>query len=279
MTATSETPSESDQVALPTRRIEKNFFAEFLDLMSWTRLTIVELPQALRYPTEVLRQAAIMVLSSTLVLWAMLFAGGFYIGEIGHYVLAQVGAQAYAGLFASGATIKAVDAVFFGFMASAKIGCGFVAELGAMRINQEIDALRVMGVPTRPYLVGTRVWAGIITIPFMFLSGCFVAFLACYIVDVMILGTASPGGFLYVFWTFTAPSDIFFSSMIWCWVPSVLAIIFACYFGYNATGGPVGVGYNTARSMAFNLTMVNVLGAGVFFQLFYGTNVVLPIGN
>jgi len=270
-------PTPASSPAVASAREKANILTELVDILSWIKQTIVELPRALRYPVEILRQLATMVLSSTFVIWFMLFAGGFYIGEIGHYLLGQIGAQAYAGLFASAATVKAADQLFFGFIVAAKVGCGYVAELGAMRINEEIDAMRVMGIPTRSYLVGTRVWASIIAIPFI--TAAFVAFAATYIVDVLILQTASSGGFLFVYWTFATPMDLFVTSLIWTFIPTVLAIIVACFYGYNAGGGPVGVGAATARSMAVNLIIVTVLGGGILFQLFYGTGVILPIGN
>lgn len=275
-TVVQETGSAGESGSRPT---DENFFEEFVTIMAWIGRTVIELPGALRYPTEVLRQVAILIKSSSLVLCGMLFAAGLYVGEIGHYVLSQIGAQAYIGVFSAAGTVKATCPVFFGYMLSAKIGCGYVAELGAMRINDEIDAMEVMGLPSRQYLVGTRVMAGLIVVPLLFITATGVSFVSNYIINVVMLGTSSSGGFLRGLWAFTTPTDLFVNSMIWAYVPSMIAIIVATYYGYNARGGAVGVGDNTAKSQVFNLVQVNILGAAVIFQLLYGTGVALPIGN
>ncbi|GAA5127847.1 ABC transporter permease [Haloechinothrix salitolerans] len=275
--ASQEAPARQHGASKTTE--QTSYLEEIVLLCRWTVSTIVDLPRALRFPSEIIRQCAIMIRSSSIVIWLLLLTGGVMVAEVSHYLLTQIGAQAYIGFVTAAATLKGTSCVFLGFIVAAKIGCGIVAELGAMRINDEIDAMEVMGVPSQAYLVGTRVWASIIAMPFLFITGFSWAAVGSYVTNVVVLGTVSAGGYNAVFWSFITPGDILFRSMTWAMVTALLAIIISCYYGYTAKGGPVGVGENTARSMGFNVVMVNLLGAGCMFQLFYGTNVVLPIGN
>lgn len=279
MTVTNSRSNRDPQAGPTVQGSGEGYFAEIVVLVRWVARTIYELPRALRFPTEILRQFATIVLGSALVVWVVHIAGGVLLGQMGHYLMGQLGAQAYASFFTAAGSLKGIDPPWFGFIVSAKIGCGMVAELGAMRINEEIDAMDTMGVPSFAYLVGTRVWACIVAIPFLFLTAFSMDFLAAYITSVHVFETVSAGGYSFVFWAFTSPVDMFFRSMIWAVVPALLAIIVACYYGYRARGGPVGVGENTSRSMVFNVMLINILGAATMFQLFYGTDVVLPIGN
>ena len=95
---------------------------------------------------EALRQAGILILGSTIVIWGLVFILGLQCGIEGAYFTRSVGAPAYAGVFAAWCDLREVIPYAFGYMMAAKVGTGIVAELGAMRISDEIDALEVMGV-------------------------------------------------------------------------------------------------------------------------------------
>ena len=95
---------------------------------------------------EALRQAGILILGSTIVIWGLVFILGLQCGIEGAYFNRSVGAPAYAGVFAAWCDLREVIPYAFGYMMAAKVGTGIVAELGAMRISDEIDALEVMGV-------------------------------------------------------------------------------------------------------------------------------------
>lgn len=259
--------------------MDSNHLAEIAVLLQWTYRTLRELPQSLRFPSEILRQLSAMIRSSTLVIWIQAATTGILVAQYGNFTLKTIGAQAYVGLLGSLATLKGVFPVFIGFIVAAKIGCGFVAEIGAMRINDEVDALDVIGLPARQYLVGTRVWAAVIAFPLLYLTSAGVAFAACQLAVVDMFQTVSAGGYLDVYWAVLPAVDLYVWSFIWTFTPCLLGIIVACYYGFHARGGPVGVGEATAKSMQVNVILITVLGAGVMFQLFYGTSFVLPIVN
>lgn len=256
-----------------------NLLEEIGDLLRFSGGILRALPLAFRYPTEILRQAGIMILSSALIIWTLLLTGGVLVAEVGEYLLTAVGAQGYIGFFNSAGINKVTCPMFFGYIVAAKIGCGIVAELGSMRINEEIDAMEVMGIDSRSYLIGTRVLAWLLAGPFLFLIGTGLGFVAGYFTSVEIYSTASAGAYNETFWAFTTPADLLLRSLLWAMLPSTAIIFASAYYGFTAKGGPVGVGVNTARSMVVNVIVVSILGGAVLFQFFYGTGVIVPIAN
>src|SRR5437667_4431708 len=125
--------------------------------------------RVLRFFGEALRQAGILILGSTMVIWGLVFILGLQCGIEGAYFNRSVGAPAYAGVFAAWCDLREVIPYAFGYMMAAKVGTGIVAELGAMRISDEIDALEVMGVPPFTFLAETRLPRAWMTLPFMYL--------------------------------------------------------------------------------------------------------------
>lgn len=99
--------------------------------------------RVLRFFGETLRQAGILIISSTLVIWGLVFIIGLQCGIEGAYFNRSVGAPAYAGVFSAWCDLRELVPYAFGYMMAAKVGTGIVAELGSMRISDEIDALEV----------------------------------------------------------------------------------------------------------------------------------------
>jgi phospholipid/cholesterol/gamma-HCH transport system permease protein len=232
------------------------------------------LPDVRHYGTEVLRQAGIIILKSTFIIWFMMGMLAAEIALEAHYLLAQLGAGGYTAVFSSTGDYT-VAPEMWGWILAAKVGCGLVAELGSMRISEEIDALEVMGIDSRAYLVTTRVLAVMVVTPFMFVAGTGLMYILGYNLNVHVFHSVSAGGYLSVFWSFTTQQDLILS-LIQGAIMGVLIVLVACYYGYNASGGPVGVGKATAKSMVINLVIVSVLGA-VFQQLFFGALSRAPI--
>jgi phospholipid/cholesterol/gamma-HCH transport system permease protein len=231
-----------------------------------------------RFFGETLRQAGILIVGSTGVIWGLVFIIG--LGPCGiqaAYFNEAAGVPGYAGLFSALCNLREAVPLTFGYMMSAKVGTGIVAELGAMRISEEIDALEVMGVNSMTFLCGTRLLAAWLVLPFMYIGGIGVAFLGSYIAIVKQVGYVSSGGYLLIFWQFQNPGDFLFS-LIKGMVMATLIVLVGCYYGYKASGGPVGVGQATAKSMALNLVLVNVIDA-LGTQIFWAGNPRAPIGG
>src|SRR5688500_10239958 len=137
---------------------------------------------------ETLRQTGILILGSTIVIWGLVFITGLTCGIEGAYLLRAQGAPAYAGVFSAWCDLREIVPYGFGYMMAAKVGTGIVAELGAMRISDEIDALEVMGVPPITFLAATRLLASWIVLPFLYLGAVGVAFFASWIAVVEQVG-------------------------------------------------------------------------------------------
>jgi phospholipid/cholesterol/gamma-HCH transport system permease protein len=115
------------------------------------------LPETLKYWPEIFRQAAILVLGSALIIWLMEFIVGTMCGTEAIYTLKQVGAPLYSGIFNAWCAVREMTPYMWGYILSAKVGCGLVAEIGSMRIADEVDAIEVMGIDSMVYLVGDDV--------------------------------------------------------------------------------------------------------------------------
>jgi len=227
---------------------------------------------------EALRQAGILIVGSTAVIWGLVFITGLgTCGIEGAYFTEAQGAPAYAGVFTAWCNLREAVPYTFGYMMSAKVGTGIVAELGAMRISDEIDALEVMGFDSLTFLCATRLLAAWIVLPFMYLAAIGVAFLASYISVVKQIGYVSSGGYLLIFWQFQNAPDLLYSVIKGMFMATAIVLV-GCYYGYNASGGPVGVGAATAKSMVLNLVLVTLIGM-LGTQVFWGSNARAPIGG
>ena len=167
-------------------------------------------------------------------------------GVQGAYFTEAQGAPAYAGVFAAWCDLREAVPLTFGYMLSAKVGTGIVAELGAMRISEEIDALEVMGIDSMTFLCATRLLAAWLVLPFMYVSAIGVAYLGSYLAVVQQVGYVSSGGYLLIFWQFQNPPDFLFS-LIKGMAMATAIVLVGCYYGYNASGGPVGRGHGDGQ--------------------------------
>lgn len=236
------------------------------------------IPSALReYPSEVFRYAGALVKGSALVVLFMLFNLGLLTGLLAHFTLEPLGVTSLDGGGVSVAMFRGLVQVIVSWVVAAKIGCGLVTELGAMRITEEIDALEVMGINPVTYLVSTRVFATFLVVPGLLLGGYWMAFWGAWVFDVPFLRSTATGPYWEYLWKFQSAGD-FFIVTIWGVLSVALVTIVASYFGYTAKGGPVGVGHNTAQSMLVSMAMVTVFAA-VIIQIAYGVDAHSPISN
>jgi phospholipid/cholesterol/gamma-HCH transport system permease protein len=252
-------------------------FAELGAIFLFAVTVIKQLPDVRKYTTEVIHQAGILILSSGLIIWVMEAALGTTCGLEASYSLKQIGAPLYSGVFDAWCALRELAPYMWGYIFAAKIGCGLVAEFGSMRIADEVDALEVMGIPPLTYLVGARVLAVWLAVPFLFTVGLGSMYIAEYLVTVVDLQGISSGGYLYIFWLYQNPADFLYSLCKAGAMATVITFV-SCYYGYTARGGSVGVGKNTAKSMMVNLTLVHIIGL-VGTQLFWGLAPNAPIAN
>jgi phospholipid/cholesterol/gamma-HCH transport system permease protein len=259
--------------------IPRDWLASFGEIVRFCAKVVGEVfsLKVLRFFGEALRQAGVLILSSTLVIWGLIFIIGLQCGIEGAYFNRAIGAPAYAGVFAAWCDLRELVPYAFGYMMAAKVGTGIVAELGSMRISDEIDALEVMGISSMTFLCATRLLAAWLVLPFMYLAGIGAGFLASYLAVVQQIGEVSSGGYFLIFWMFQNPPDLLYSVIKGMAMATVIVLV-GCYYGYTASGGPVGVGTATAKSMVLNIVLVHLIGM-LGTQLFWGANPRAPIGG
>jgi phospholipid/cholesterol/gamma-HCH transport system permease protein len=261
-------------LAIPRGWLES--FGEMVKFTSKIFGEVVRL-RAFKYFGESLRQAGILITTSTMVIWSLVFITGLECGIEGAYFNQANGVPAYSGVFAAWCDLRELVPYAFGYMMAAKVGTGLVAELGAMRISDEIDALEVMGISGVTFLCATRLLAAWLVLPFVYLTAIGWGFLASYIAVVQQLSYVSSGGFFLIFWQFQNPTDYLFS-VIKAILMATAIVLVGCYYGYTAGGGPVGVGVATAKSMVVNIVCIHLIGM-VCTQVFWGANPRAPIGG
>ncbi len=201
------------------------------------------------------------------VIFSMSFFTGTEVGLQGFKGLEQIGAEAFTGLIGSFANTREVTPLIAGVAFAAQVGAGFTAELGAMRISEEIDALEVMSVPSKAYLVATRVVAALLAIIPLYLISLFASFFATKLVSTQFFGLSS-GVYDYYFRLYLPPIDVFYS-LVKASLFAVVVALIHCYYGYYASGGPAGVGVAVGRAIRLSIVSVVVLNL-VLSLIFWG---------
>jgi phospholipid/cholesterol/gamma-HCH transport system permease protein len=225
---------------------------------------------------EVLRQAAFIATGSTLVIVAIAFLAGGSCGLESTVLARGFGFDPIAGGFSGWCTLREVVPFVFGYILAAKVGCGFVAELGAMRVGEEIDALEAMGVRSLAHLVTVRLVACAIVLPLAYALSIASSYAAAYLMSVVRFGDVSPGTWDLFFLTFQDGWDLLYSAIKGLTI-AAFVIVTALYHGYNVRGGPIEVGVATARSMAVNIIGVTAISM-VGTLIFWGANPRIPVG-
>jgi phospholipid/cholesterol/gamma-HCH transport system permease protein len=191
------------------------------------------------------------------VIFFMAFFTGTQVGLEGFKGLQLIGAEAFTGFVSAFANTREITPLIAGVTLAAQVGAGFTAELGAMRINEEIDALEVMAVRPVPYLVSTRIIAALAAITPLYLISLFSSYIATELVVTKLLGL-SGGTYAHYFGLFLPPIDVLYS-LIKAAVFAITVALIHCYYGFNASGGPAGVGIAVGKAIRASIVAVNVL--------------------
>ncbi|MBV9089328.1 MAG: ABC transporter permease [Mycobacteriaceae bacterium] len=240
---------------------------------------IGQIPYAVRtYRKELLRliaeigmgTGAMAVIGGTVAIVGFVtLSGGSLIAIQGFASLGNIGVEAFTGFFAALVNVRIAAPVVSGQALAATVGAGATAELGAMRIAEEIDALEVMGIKSIAYLVSSRIMAGFVVIIPLYAMAIIMSFLSAQITTTFFYGQ-SIGTYQHYFRTFLRPDDVFWS-FVQAIIISVIVMLNHCYYGYYASGGPVGVGEAVGRSMRASLVAI-VLVVLLASLALYGVN-------
>jgi len=223
-------------------------------------------PRALfRYSKEILRllsevafgSGGLGVIGGTVgVMIAMTMFTGTVVGLQGYAAMDQIGTSAFTGFISAYFNTREIAPLVAGLALSATVGAGFTAQLGAMRISEEVDALEVMGVPSLPYLVTTRVLAGFVAIIPLYGMGLISSYAASRFTTIVFNGQ-SAGTYDHYFALFLPAQDVLWS-IAKVLVFSVLVILTHCYYGYRASGGPAGVGVAVGRAVRSAIVLISL---------------------
>jgi phospholipid/cholesterol/gamma-HCH transport system permease protein len=240
------------------------------------------LPRTLtRYKKEVLRiltevtfgAGGLALVGGTVVIVALLTSfTGAVVGLQVYSGLDQLGAAAFTAFISAYFNTREISPLVAAIGLTATVGAGFTAQLGAMRVSEEIDALEVMAVPSLPFLITTRVIAGFIAIVPLYAAGLLMSYLASRLTVALFYGQ-SLGTYDHYFNLFLPPVDILYS-FLKVLVIAVLIILIHTYYGYRATGGPAGVGVAVGRSVRGSLVMIFVFDIFVSLALWGSTTTV-----
>ena len=234
--------------------------AFFIKALAWTPRVVS------RYKKEILRilaevtlgSGALAVIGGTVgVIMAMTFFTGAQVGLSGYAALDQLGTAAFAGFVSAYFNTREIAPLVSGIALAATVGCGFTAQLGAMRISEEVDALEVMAIPSLPFLVTTRIVGGLIAIVPLYVVGLLSSYFATRLTVTQFFGQ-SAGTYDHYFNAFLPPGDVLwsFGKVL---VFAVTVILIHCYHGYTASGGPAGVGIAVGRAVRTSIVAINVI--------------------
>jgi phospholipid/cholesterol/gamma-HCH transport system permease protein len=248
--------------------------------IAWFVVTAVgSIAHALRnYRKETLRLIAEMgmgtgamavVGGTAAIIGFVTLSAGSLIAIQGFASLGNIGVEAFTGFFAALANVRIVAPIVTGQALASTVGAGATAELGAMRISEEVDALEVMGIKSISYLVSTRLLAGFVIIVPLYAMAILLSFVSAQIVTTLFYGQ-SVGTYEHYFRTFLRVDDVLWSFVITI-VMAVIVMLNHCYYGYYASGGPVGVGEAVGRSMRASLIAIVVVVLFASLAL-YGTD-------
>ncbi|WP_182379148.1 ABC transporter permease [Nocardioides sp. WS12] len=235
--------------------------------LSFYLKVLLALPRSIkRYPREILRilaevtlgSGALAVIGGTVgVIIGMTFFTGAQVGLSGYAALNQLGTAAFAGFVSAYFNTREIAPLVAGIALAATVGCGFTAQLGAMRISEEIDAVEVMAIPSMQFLVTTRVVGGLIAIVPLYVVGLLSSYVASRLVVTQFYGQ-SAGTYDHYFNQFLPPGDVLwsFGKVL---VFAVVVILIHCYHGYTASGGPAGVGMAVGKAVRTSIVAINVI--------------------
>jgi len=237
------------------------------------------IPSAItKYRREVLRlittvafgSGAIALVGGTVVVVSFLTAfAGIELGLQGYSQLSNIGVEALSGFISAYINTRLAAPVIAGIALTATVGAGFTAQLGAMRVSEEIDALEVMSIHSIQYLVSTRIVAGLVSIIPLYAVSLLTSYAATRLVVTFGFGQSS-GAYQHYFNTFLIPGDIVIS-FVKVMAMAVVIMAVCCFYGYNASGGPAGVG--RAVGSAVRLSLISILFADMLLSFaLYGTS-------
>jgi phospholipid/cholesterol/gamma-HCH transport system permease protein len=210
--------------------------------------------------------ALIVILGTAGVMLSLSLFVGSLVGLQGFRALDSLGVEALTGFITAYFNTRDVAPLVAAAALTATLGAGFTAQLGAMRISEEVDALEVMAVPSVPFLITTRMIAGVIAIIPMYTIGLLSSFAASRL-NVTLINDLPGGTYDHYFDLFLPVSDVLYSYLKVI-VFAIMVILIHCHYGYTARGGPAGVGIAVGRSVRLSIVSTAIMDFFLTLVLF-----------
>jgi phospholipid/cholesterol/gamma-HCH transport system permease protein len=262
----------------------RNQFVWLGELLVFIAKVVRAIPTVLRHHrrelgrliAEVTFGGGVLAIAASTILVSALLASvvGVQLGVEGLQGLNIIGLAPLAGLLSAFANTRELSPLLAGYGLAAVMGCRFTAQLGAMRVNEEIDALEVMSIPAIPYLVTTRLLAALAAVIPLYLLALSGAYLATQFA-VLTIAHQGSGTYLHYFYLFLNRRDVFYS-VLKVVVFAVLVTIIHTYYGMTASGGPEGVGRAVGRAVRTS-TVVIAISDMLMTLLFWGVSVPVKV--
>jgi phospholipid/cholesterol/gamma-HCH transport system permease protein len=254
-------------------------FLFYARALAWT-------PRALRrYPREIVNTLAevtfgagglSVIAGSVGVIAFLAFFAGTEVGIQGYASLSQIGVAKFSAFISAYFNTREVAPLVSSIALAATVGCGYTARLGAMRISEEIDALEVMGVPSLPFLVTTRMIAAFVAVIPLYIVALSASYLSPRLITTLMYGQ-SAGTYDHYFIQFLPPIDMLWSFFKLLFL-AISIILIHCYYGYTASGGPAGVGMAVGRAIRTSIVWVVVADFFLSFAIWGSTTTVRITG-
>jgi len=269
-------PAGSEPIKVTRRPPPDGFLAEMGALVAFFGQTLRAVPGSLRYLSEALHHARAMIIGTSPLLFVMYVFMGIVTMNTGYFLLFPLGAADYLGAI-GGFGIHVSAVIMFSYVFTSKVCGGFVAEIGAMKVNQEIDAYESTGVDPLRFVVGTRLLATVFYIPIAAVVGLLGYTAGCFLDAIAILNATDIAGYERFHWGSQGLRDLGFVFTTVAFT-AVGTAITACFYGMRTTGGPAGVGAAVAQAVKVNLVLANVIAAFTVIT-WYAADAGVPIGG
>ena len=205
-------------------------------------------------PRRFLQEIQLIGVKSTLIILLTAAFTGMVIGLQGYYTLKKYGSEGALGSMVALSLIREMGPVLTGIMVSARAGSAVTAEIGIMRITEQLDALDTMAVNPMQYVVMPKLLAGLIAVPLLTAIFDVTGILGGYLVGVVLLGV-SPG----IYFSGMAQSVVALDvngGIVKSLVFGLTIILVACYKGYYTEHGAEGVSKATNQTVVLSAVLV-----------------------
>jgi phospholipid/cholesterol/gamma-HCH transport system permease protein len=274
------------EIANSAVRSQRRSIERYGDQLLFCAKALYAVPATVRrYPREISKTLAeitfgagglSLIAGSVGVIAFMSFFAGTEVGIQGYASLSQIGVAKFSAFISAYFNTREVAPLVSAIALAATVGCGYTARLGAMRISEEIDALEVMGIPSLPYLVTTRMIAAFVAVIPLYIVALSASYLSPRLIVTYIYGQ-SPGTYDHYFLQFLPPIDMLWSFFKLLFL-AVAVILIHCYYGFTASGGPAGVGRAVGKAIRTSIVTIVVADFFLSFAIWGSTTTVRITG-